>query len=106
MPEDDQIIATKIADMLKTKFPNHTYYLLHPQIALSLGVDYFDETKIRDFGRWQQPLPTHALLIWDSRFCVIDGGYTLEKVANDGRLERLDSFSTKNDWQFVVFKPK
>jgi hypothetical protein len=106
MPEGDQIVATQIAEMLKTQFPNHTYYLLHPQIALSLDMDYYDKTKIRDFGLWQQPLPDNAVLIWDSRFCVIDGGIGLDKVANDPRLERLESFQAKNDWSFVVFKLK
>ncbi len=106
MPEDDQIVATQIAEMLKTKYPNHTYYVQHPQVILSLGLDYFDDTKIRGFGRWQYELTENALLIWDSRFCVIDGGYTLEKVVSDSRLERLDSFPTKNNWQFVIFKPK
>jgi hypothetical protein len=107
MLEDDQVVAAQIVDMLKTKFPNHTYYLLHPQLALSLDMDYFDTTKIKDFGKyWQQPLPENAILIWDSRFCVIDGGILLDKVMNDPRLEQLASFPTKNNWQFVIFKPK
>jgi hypothetical protein len=107
MPEDNQIVAAQVAEMLKTKFPNHTYYLLHPQIGLSLDMDYFDTTKIKDFGKyWEQPLPENAILIWDSWFCVVDAGISLERISNDARLEKLNSFSTKDNWQFVVFKPK
>ena len=107
MPENDQLVAAQIAEILKTRFPNHTYYLLHPQLALSLGLDYFDETKIRDFGKnWQGALSKNAVLIWDSRFCVIDAGIPLEKVENDPRLERFGTYQAENSWQFVVFKVK
>ncbi len=107
MASDDQHIAAQIADVLKTQYPDHTYYLLHPQLALSLGVDYFDETKIKDFGKyWQQPLPKNAILIWDSWFCVVDADILLEKVEKDVRLEKIKTFQATNNWQFVLFKSK
>ena len=107
MASDDQRVAAQIADVLKAKYPDHTYYLLHPQLALSLGVDYFDETKIKDFGKyWQQPLPKNAILIWDSWFCVVDADILLEKVENNPQLEKIETFQTTNNWQFMLFKPQ
>ena len=107
MASDDQRVAAHIADVLKAKYPDHTYYLLHPQLALSLGVDYFDETKIKDFGKyWQQPLPKNAILIWDSWFCVVDADILLEKVEKDTRLEKIETYKSTNNWQFVLFKPQ
>ena len=107
MPEDNQVVAARIADVLKTKYPDHTYYLLHPQIALSLDVDYFDKNKIKDFGKyWQQPLPQNAILIWDSWFCVVDAGISLDAVDSDARLERITNLPAKNNWQFVLYRVK
>jgi hypothetical protein len=107
MPEDNQVVAANIADFLKEKYPNSTYYLLHPQVALSLDVDYFDENKIKDFGKYaQQPLPKDAILIWDSWFCVVDAGISLDSVDKDVRLERVNNYRAKNDWQFVVYRVK
>ena len=78
-----------------------------PQVALSLDVDYFDETKIKDFGKYgQQPLPKNAILIWDSWFCVVDAGISLDKVDSDPRLERINNYPAKNGWQFVVYRVK
>ena len=107
MPEDNQVVAARIADVLKTKYPDHTYYLLHPQIALSLDVDYFDKNKIKDFGKyWQQPLPKNAILIWDSWFCVVDAGISLDAVDSDARLERITNLPAENNWQFVLYRVK
>lgn len=107
MLEDNQEVAANIAGFLKTQYPDHTYYLLHPQLALSLDVDYFDTTKIKDFGKyWKEPLPKNAILIWDSWFCVVDADISLDKVDSDPRLERVKNYPAKNNWQFVVYRVK
>ncbi len=105
--EDNQEVAANIAGFLKAQYPDHTYYLLHPQLALSLDVDYFDTTKIKDFGKyWKEPLPKNAILIWDSWFCVVDADISLDKVDSDARLERINNYPAKNNWQFVVYRVK
>ncbi|MBL7813690.1 MAG: hypothetical protein JNL70_01705 [Saprospiraceae bacterium] len=107
MAENNQVVARQIAEVLKAKYPYHIYYLLHPQIALSLDLDYFDDTQVRDFGKYgQQPLPPNAILIWDSWFCVVDAGIPLEKVEKDTRLEKIEDVKAEKDWRFVVFKVK
>ena len=107
MLEDNQEVAANIANFLKVQYPDHTYYLLHPQLALSLDVDYFDTTKIKDFGKyWKEPLPKNAILIWDSWFCVVDADISLDKVDSDPRLERINNYPAKNNWQFVVYRVK
>ena len=107
MPADNQLVAANIADFLTRQYPDHTYYLLHPQLALSLNVDYFDETKIKDFGKYgQQPLPKNAILIWDSWFCIVDAGISLDEVDGDTRFERINNFHAKDNWQFVIYRVK
>jgi hypothetical protein len=107
--DEGQVFAKDAALFLKEKYPNHTYFYLHPQIPLTLNMDNFDKKKFRDFSgiRDSTNLKTNAIFVWDNLFCVLDAGIHLEEVMKNSKLEVVKSYETVNkSHQLVLFKVK
>jgi hypothetical protein len=103
--ESDQRIGVQIADMIKAQYPDYIVYVLHPQVMLSLGFDVFDKNKVRDLrDALNKPLAEKSIVVWDSRFGVIDAGIALEDMKKVPQLIEIQRFNTDNGFLFVVFK--
>jgi hypothetical protein len=105
--EADQKTGKQISDLIIQQFPDYVVYVLHPQVMLTLGYDIFDKNKIRDLRDvFIKPLAEKSIVVWDSRFGVIDGGISLENMKNETQLIEIQHFNTDNNFKFVIFKNK
>jgi hypothetical protein len=94
--DEGQVFATQASLFLKEKYPNHTYFYLHPQIPLALNMDNFDKKKFRNF---------HDIMDSTNLFCVLDAGIHLEEVKQNPRLQPIKSYETPNkSHQLIIFK--
>jgi hypothetical protein len=107
--DEGQVFANQTAFFLKEKYPNHTYFYLHPQIPLALNMDNFDKKKFRNFSDVKDSinLTSNAIFVWDNLFCVLDAGIHLEEVMKNPKLEIVKSYETINkSHKIVIFKMK
>ena len=107
--DDGQVLANQVAIFLKEKYPNKTYFYLHPHIPFALNTDNFDKAKFRQFTdvRDASNLNNQSIFIWDNLFCKIDGGMSLEDVTKNPKLEIVKTWETPNKSHlFVVLKLK
>jgi hypothetical protein len=102
--EADQKTAIEIARFIKEKYPDYVVYVLHPQVMHSLGYDNFDRTKVMDIREaLNAPLSKKSLIVWDSRFCIIDAGVVVEDVIKVPQLIEIQRFKTANNFEFVLY---
>jgi hypothetical protein len=107
--DEGQVFAQQAALFLSEKYPNYTYFYLHPQIPLALNMDNFDKKKFRDFSgiRDSTNLTNNAIFIWDNLFCVLDAGIHFEEVMKNSKLEVIKSYETINkSHHLVILKVK
>ncbi len=107
--DDGQVLANQAAAFLREKYPNKTYFCIHPQIALTLDMDNFDKTKFRTFTDILDTtnVTNQSIFIWDNLFCKIDGRMSLEDAMKNPKLEIVKKWETPNkSHTFVVIKLK
>ena len=107
--DKSQVLANQVTLFLKEKYPSDTYFYLHPHIPFALEMDNFDKTRFRNFTDIKDTVnvTNHSIFIWDSLFCKIDGGMSLEDALQNPKLEMIKSWETDDKaYRFAILKLK
>ncbi len=105
----DQLVANSMADYIQEEMgTEHRFIHMHPYLSQALDIDHFDTEKHMEMTTAiLNELRPGDVLIWDSWFCVVERGISLEMLEKHPLLALVYTKELNDDngnSQMVIFR--
>lgn len=102
----DQYADKDLAEYVKINYPDYKKYEFYYEpcyLSVVLNQNYFDEKEHKRLlnAFEQNRFADKCFIIWDDWFAVQEGRVLLEKIEQDSRFEKLQTFQRLNYWGAV-----
>lgn len=102
----DQYADKALAKYVREKYSDYKRYEFYYEpsyLSVVLGLNYFDEKQHKRllYAFERNQFADKCFLIWDDWFAVQEGQVPLEKIEQDGRFEKIETFQRLDYWGVI-----